>query len=238
VLLSGEAWDVSDANLFGADVIVAAHKNTGHFPSCVPVVWWPNAATSFAERSVTTFRELGEGGRRSVVGAPKKKLAAYMYSRCDRPEREEFFRVLSEKVSASALFASERPVESEERRSALFASEERQNPRCRCRSPSPVCSCLRVCARPALPECAARIRHTTPKWTLLTHASLAGGPDRRAGRRSRRVRRVRRRRAARKEAGALRSELARRGRQSVQGLRVRRELRERQGGWVFQREDR
>jgi hypothetical protein len=64
LLLSGEAWDLSDAGEVGADVVWSAHKTERHMPGDVPVVHLPNAVTSFAERSKGRgFRDMVGGGR-------------------------------------------------------------------------------------------------------------------------------------------------------------------------------
>ncbi|GMI40647.1 hypothetical protein TrCOL_g10021 [Triparma columacea] len=99
LLVSGEAWDISEAGREGADIVWAAHGRGELLPGDKRVVHVPNAATSFAERNKGRgFRELmeGGGGGREEEG---RRFAAYMYSRCDRPVREEFYDILSSRAS-------------------------------------------------------------------------------------------------------------------------------------------
>jgi hypothetical protein len=174
VLLSGEAWNVRDAAIVGADVVWGAHKTREHFPDTIPLVYWPNAATSFSERALATYRDLEVGQK----GGSARKFAAYMYSRCDRPEREEFFKILNEKAKAAGQQVD-----------ALGA-----------------CGGMGGQERPEKREGRCEPHNTNPN--PISNSSQ------------------------------VRPELARRGRVHLQAVRVRRRLRERQGGRLRDREDR
>jgi hypothetical protein len=174
VLLSGEAWNVRDAAIVGADVVWGAHKTREHFPDTIPLVYWPNAATSFSERALATYRDLEVGQK----GGSARKFAAYMYSRCDRPEREEFFKILNEKAKAAGQQVD-----------ALGA-----------------CGGMGGQERPEKREGRCEPHNTNPN--PISNSSQ------------------------------VRPELARRGRVHLQAVRVRRRLRECQGGRLRDREDR
>ena len=108
VLVSGEPWDIHNADLLGADIVLAGHTNPRHFPTSIPVIYFPNAATSFGERLLNSYGDLEEERRREQLrelqpGFKQRKFCAYMYSRCDRPEREAFFDALRKKAAASGL---------------------------------------------------------------------------------------------------------------------------------------
>lgn len=111
VLVSGEAWDFSDATRLGADIFMGCHKNSQHLPPSIPYVHFPPAHSSWGERRLSSYRELfrqssvsdGNDELKQATNryrvASKTKFAAYMYSRCDRPERERFFDILDETAS-------------------------------------------------------------------------------------------------------------------------------------------
>jgi len=111
LLISGEAWDFSEAGDLGADALMGCHKNLNHLPKNVPYIHFPPAYSSWGERRLATWDDLLEGdeegdeerkmGDKSVTTKyrmhSKKKFCAYMYSRCDRPERQLFFDILNER---------------------------------------------------------------------------------------------------------------------------------------------
>ncbi|CAM9158120.1 unnamed protein product [Chrysoparadoxa australica] len=126
VMLSGEPWDLSAAA--GIDLFVVTSSDTSLLPEGPNSVLLTTAATSFAERAGAMPGDLlvhssGEDEARS-----RSRGAAYLYSVCERPARQEFHDLLvAEGVDVEALGAckgASKPRDnSRETRESRFSSD-------------------------------------------------------------------------------------------------------------------
>jgi hypothetical protein len=107
VMLSGEAWDVD-----GLDDSVLLISTVAHVPRRKHV-YIPMASLSFGERLIQSPLLLlanTDSGPSSLLEEPQsqlthRKFCAYMYARCDRPQREYMFDLLSTMEPVDALGA-------------------------------------------------------------------------------------------------------------------------------------
>jgi hypothetical protein len=98
ILVSGEPWSVQALDLLAVPSVVL-HTSTAPalLPALCPSLYLPVAVTSFSERSEGALARLFRpiAAVHPIDQWLSREFCAYLYFRCDRPEREAMFDLLA-----------------------------------------------------------------------------------------------------------------------------------------------